>query len=412
MSDAIRLAVEARLPEAVSLLSELIGLETLSGREEPAVRLMADSFARLGYDHALQSIPESIKQDPDYSGVDLNLDYEGRHNIIVRLPGPGGGRSAILQTHLDVVPATDWKEAFSPRIDGDAVYGRGACDCKGQAATLWLVLAAIKDVGMRLAGDVTVQFVIEEEIGGNGALAAILAGDRADAAVILEPTSLNVHPACRGALWFRITLQGHSVHMGRKQVGVSAFEKAVHVFNALEAYEQRLVEESRGQPLFEKYENPVQVNVGVVRAGEWPSMVPGDCEIEGGVGFLPNKPMRAVQEELRSLLAESDDPWITRHSRIEFPKLHNDAYAIDPAHPSVQTLASACRAEGLESEVCGWNVSCDARLYALRGKMPAVVFGPGDVSDAHSDHEQICGSDMAKAASTLAGFLIDWCGVA
>jgi acetylornithine deacetylase len=276
--------------------------------------------------------------------------------------------------------------------------------------TIWLALAALEDAGIRLRGAVTAQFVIEEELGGNGALAAIIAGDRADAAIILEPTLLQIHPACRGACWFRIRMHGRSVHMGRKHAGVSAFEKSMPLFAALEAYERRLVEESRGQPLFARYDAPVQVNVGVVHAGEWPSMVPGNCEIEGAVGFLPNRTMRSVQDDLREMLAGVGDPWIDANARLDFPKLHNDAYAIDPRHPAVLTLAQACAEMGLQSEVFGWNVSCDARLYALRGGMPAIVFGPGDIGDAHSAHEKIRVDDIARGAEALARWLVGWCG--
>src|SRR5262249_18321367 len=155
----------------------------------------------------------------------------------------------------------------------------------------------------------------------------------------------------------------------RKEHGVSAFEQAVKIFHDLEAYERRIIDESKGVPLFERYERPVQVNVGTARAGEWPSMVPGECEIEGGVGFLPNKPMRQVQDELEQLLRQSEDTWIRDHATVDFPKLHNDAFAGDPQHPFVTGLAGACRETGIPSEIFGWNVSCDARLYALRAGM-------------------------------------------
>jgi acetylornithine deacetylase len=139
-------------------------------------------------------------------------------------------------------------------------------------------------------------------------------------------------------------------------------------------------------------------------------MAPGTCLVEGGVGFLPNKPMASVQEDLRTLIRETGDPWLAAHTALDFPKLHNDAYRIDPAHPAVTTLAAACREAGLPSEVFGWNVSCDARLYALRGGMPAIVFGPGSVADAHSSHEQIRIDDIRDAAFALAAWLTEWCG--
>jgi acetylornithine deacetylase len=403
-------AVVFHLPEAISLLSDLITIPSLSGDEEAAIQRMAAAFEGRGFTPELQPLPSEMRADPDYSFPEANLDYAGRHNLLVRLPGTGDGRTAILQTHLDVVPAGEWNSAFTPEVRNGIVFGRGACDCKGQAATLWLALAALRTMGVKLKGDVLAQLVVEEEIGGNGALAAILAGDRADAAVILEPTSMQVHPACRGACWFRYVVTGRAVHMGRRHEGVNAFEKAMILCQSLLDYEVRLIEESRGQPLFERYAHPVQVNIGVVRAGEWPSMAPGTCVIEGGVGFLPNKPMASVQEDLKHLITDSDDPWLAANTVLDFPKLHNDSYQIDPAHPAVTSLAYSCQAAGIESEVFGWNVSCDARLYAKRGGMPAIVFGPGNVADAHSDHEQIRIDDIRDAALTLALWLTNWCG--
>ncbi len=413
---AVSKAVAALLPKARQLLCDLIAIPSLSGQEEPAVERMARAFREFNGTSGsveLQQLDPAMKSDPDYSFLEANLDYTGRHNLLVRLPGRGranGGRSAILQTHLDVVPGGEWADAFNPIVRDGKVFGRGACDCKGQAATLWLTLESMRRACISLNGNVLAQFVVEEEIGGNGALAAILTGDRADVAVILEPTSMQIHPACRGACWFRYVITGKAIHMGRRHDGINAFEKAMKLCNALLEYETRLIGESRNQPLFERYEHPVQVNIGVVRAGEWPSMVPGTCLVEGGVGFLPNKPMPQVQEDIRRLIIDSNDPWLIENTILDFPKLHNDAYRSDPNYPAVTALKHACASVGLDSEVFGWNVSCDARLYAIRGGMPAIVFGPGQVADAHSDHEQICISDMGRAAEALAFWLIGWCG--
>jgi len=371
---------------------------------------MAAAFEDVGRAE-LQNLSAEMKSDPDYSFIEAGIDYADRHNLLVRMDGSGAGRSAILQTHLDVVPAGDWTQAFAPRVEDGIVFGRGACDCKRQAATLWLALTALHNSGIKLKGDVLAQFVVEEEIGGNGALAAILAGDRADAALILEPTSVQIHPACRGACWFRYTVAGRAVHMGRRREGVNAFEKAMKLCSALLDYESNLITASRNQPLFERYEHPVQVNIGVVRAGDWPSMVPDSCVVEGGVGFLPNKPMREVMDDLWQLVLDSGDTWLIENTKLDFPKLHNDAYRMDPNHPAVLSLANACKLSGLKSEVFGWNVSCDARLYALRGGIPAIVFGPGDIAHAHSNHEQICMDDIGRAAVAIARWLMDWCGV-
>jgi acetylornithine deacetylase len=153
----------------------------------------------------------------------------------------------------------------------------------------------------------------------------------------------------------------------------------------------------------------VQLNVGIVRAGDWPSTVPGECLLEGGVGFLPNKRLADVKRELEEALRAEADEWTREHFQLDFPKLHNDAYQTDPAHPFVQATAAACAEAGLKSEVFGWNVSCDARLYHHRGKMPTVVFGPGQISQAHATGEWIDVRQMGEAATAMALLVARWC---
>jgi acetylornithine deacetylase len=404
-------AVEARAAEARDLLLDLIRIPSVAGNEAPAAELVIERCRNLGVDIETPPIPADLDQDPDYTFADQELNYAGRYNVVAHRRGAGGGHSIILQSHLDVVPAQSWDQAFEPRVDGDLVIGRGAADAKGQVIAILLALQALEDADLRLRGDVQAQFVIEEEVGGNGALALIVQGYRADAAVIAEATNLQIHPANRGAIWFRLRVTGKSVHMGRAHEGVNAIEKAAALFPALREYEQRIVEESARQPLFERYDRPVQVNLGMIRGGDWPSTVPAEAVLEGGVGFLPNKRMDDIKAELREVIEAAADEWTRAHYELDFPKLHNDAYADDPKHPAVIALADACREVGLPAEVFGWNVSCDARLYHHRGRMPTMVFGPGTIADAHADGEKIDFRQVVQAAQGMALMCVKWCGV-
>jgi acetylornithine deacetylase len=413
MIEEIERAVDRRLPEAVELLRQLIRFPSVSGEEQAVVEFLRDCCLRSSLEARVVPIPESIKSDEDYSHGDRELSYAGRGNLVLGIEGTGGGRSIILQSHLDVVPADpQWQEAFDGRLDGDWVHGRGAVDAKGQCVTILLGLLALRDAGVKLKGNIEAQFVIEEEIGGNGALALIQAGHRAEAALIVEGTNLQIHPANRGALWFRAKVTGKSVHMGRIREGVSAIAQAMELIAILRGYEQRLIAESKGQELFARYQQPVQLNVGMMRAGDWPATVPGEAVLEGGIGFLPDKAIADLKRELREVVEQQAGPWLKEHCEIDFPKLHNDAYQTSPEHPFVGALAAACHQAGLSSEVFGWNVSCDARLYHHRGGMPTVVFGPGDIAQAHSTHEKFDTRDSAKAATAIAALLANWCGVA
>jgi acetylornithine deacetylase len=308
-----------------------------------------------------------------------------------------------------VVPA-DWAEAFEPRLEGDVLYGRGACDDKGPVVAWLLALRALDHFGIQLSGDLETHLVIEEEVGGNGALALVVGGRRADGVVVLEPSELNIHPAGRGALWFRIDIEGRSTHMAYILEGVNAAKEAFKVIQALERYEQHLIEDSRGNPMFERYEQPVMVNVGMVQSGDWPATVPAQATIEGGVGFLPNRNLEKVRGEIAGAILDGTGDWVRDHHQASFNRLHNEAYQLEADHPLVDALYRGCADAGLEPEVCGMVASCDARLYYHRGDMPPVVFGPGSARHAHSRDEQIVVGDILRAAESLVGLTRHWCG--
>ncbi len=401
--------IQAYRDQAVAWLEDLIRFPSTQGQEAEVQAYCLQRLRELGLQAEYRPIPDSIFDDPEYTHGDNEQSYEGRPNVVGTLGGKKG-RSVILSSHSDVVPAATWDEAFAPSYDGEYVVGRGASDAKGQIVTMWLALAALREAGFEPRGRIEAQIVIEEEPGGNGALALIRQGCRADGVVVMEASSLNVFPANRGAIWFRARTTGRAVHMGRRHEGVNAIEKMMEAIARMLEYEQRLIEASRGHPLFTRYENPVQLCLGTIRADGWPSMVAGECVLEGGVGFLPNKAMAEIKQELLDAVMQTEDKWLREHFELTFPKLHNDAYEIDPRHPLPVTLNQAVRDCGHASEIFGWNVSCDARLYAKIAGLPTVVYGPSDIVQAHSVGECIRVDDMLAAASGLAQFLVRWCG--
>ena len=189
MKDKIAIAVENGAAEAREFLRDMIRFESTPGSEAGVVEFCKGKFAEAGCESELVPIPQDIVNDPEYSLADQPVAYEGRANLVAWRRGTGGGRSVILQAHLDVVPGGDWEDAFVPRDDGDLVIGRGACDAKGHIAAIWLAMGALEEMGSNLKGDVQAQIVIEEEFGGNGALALIRQGYKADAVLILEAAS-------------------------------------------------------------------------------------------------------------------------------------------------------------------------------------------------------------------------------
>ena len=408
--DAVHGVVSGHLARACDFLCELIRFPSTHGEEGAVQEFARRGFTDLGWEPEAIPFPEGLASDPEYTRTDESKPCVGRANLVVRVPGEGSGRSLILNSHTDVVPARDWPEAFSPRVEGDLVVGRGASDAKGNVAVIYLVAAALRELGVRLAGDVELQVVIEEEVGGNGSLALIRQGHRADGVVVLECSDLKLHPANRGVIWFRATVEGKPVHMGKIREGVSAIDKTYELIQVWRRLEGQLIAESADQPLFAMYEQPVQMNVGVMQAGEWPAMVPARSVIEGGFGFLPNRSLADIKRELLAAVEREGSDWLRSHYRLEFPKLHNDAFATPVDHPLVTGMSAVLREAGLDGTPTGWIVSCDARLFAKVGGMPTVVFGAGTLADAHSNRESVRLADIARAAEVLVQFVARWCG--
>ncbi|MBP8954353.1 MAG: ArgE/DapE family deacylase [Armatimonadetes bacterium] len=414
MSDKINVeqlhaAIEADAELARQWLMQMIRYPSTQGHEQEMVAYTKGLLDELGIPAELREIPDSIMDDPLYNHNENECSYAGRHNIVSVQGGERDGRSLIVNTHMDVVPGDDWG-GYDPKWDGEFVTGRGAMDCKGDVVMILLALKALKAQGYEPAGKLEVHLVLEEEPGGNGALSLIRQGVEADACIVCEASDMNVFPANRGAVWFRAKTTGISTHMGRRHEGVNAIEKMMEAIRWMLVYEEELIAQSKGNPLFDRYENPVQVCIGMIHAGQWPSKVPDECVVEGGVGFLPNKTLDQVRAEFEAAIMRTDDEWLKEHFEIAYPKLKKDAYEIDPKHPVVTTMHEAALGAGLKSEVFGWNVSCDAALYAKVAGIPTIVFGPSDIREAHGQGEKVRLADIISASKALAVAIANWCG--
>jgi len=375
----------------------------------PTACRAAQRFAEAGEVERMP-LTNSLRGDEDYSDSVRGIEYEGRSNLRVRVAGQGEGRSLLFNTHLDVVPPSQGQDRpFDPGVRDNRVYGRGACDAKGQVVTLFTALSAAKQLGIKLKGDVLVHLVVEEEVGGNGTLAMVRRGEPADACIVMEPTDLRILSSVRGAVWFRVTCTGRPGHSGSAGETVSALKMAVRTLGILEQYHACLLAASRGIPLFDGFANPMPITFGKFTAGDWPATAPASASLEGVLGFLPNKTRRQVMEEMRKAILEGGGEWLRDHFTLEFMYRH-DAHVLDPAHPLVTGLGACCRDAGASGEVSAMTASCDSWFYNNQLRIPTVVFGPGSLRFAHSNEEQIGLNEIAEAATILVRFLAKWCG--
>ncbi|MHC4401258.1 MAG: M20 family metallopeptidase [Planctomycetota bacterium] len=401
-------AVHRLLPSAEDLLCRLISFPSTSGKEHELMGWAAVEFEKLGVEVRRVPLSDRIKDDEDYSTPIPDIGYDGRFNLRLRLPGRGDGRKLLLNTHTDVVPPSQGQEKPFEAVSADGVvYGRGACDAKGQAAAIWLVLATLLDMGTPLAGDVIAHLVVEEENGGNGTLAMVRNGEEADGCIVMEPTAGKVFTSVRGAVWFRVFCEGKAGHSGRAGETVSALALARKTMDVLEGYHRDLLAASRGIPLFDKYENPMPITFGRLTAGTWPATAPARATLEGVLGLLPNKTRFEVMDEFRAAL-ESGDPQLRDRVRVEFIYRH-DSHVLDPNHPLAEGLVACCRDWGLPAQIDAMTASCDSWFYHNQLGIPTVVYGPGSLAYAHGSEEQIALAEIAEAACALVDFAGRWC---
>ena len=382
---------------------------SLPGAESAVTDLAAEAFARVAEVRRVE-MTNALRDDPDYSDPIPDIDYTGRSNLRAVVAGAGGGRSLLLNTHLDTVPPSQGQpNPYDPVERDGSIWGRGSCDAKGQVATVYLAMAALAELGVTPGGDVIAHLVAEEEVGGNGTLAMCRAGERADGCIVLEPTDCRVLTSIRGAVWYRVTLTGKPGHPGRSGLNRSALDMAIRVIEILRDYHDKLLAESRGDPLFDRYDNPMPLTIGKLHAGNWPATAPGEAVLEGVLGLLPNKTAKQVMTEMTAAIAERGGADIEQNFGIHFMYRH-DSSVVEVDHPLVAEVVAAARSAGVDGTVDAMTASCDACFYNNQLDIPTLVFGGGSLGVAHSNAEHMPIAELARAAEVLAGAIVRWCG--
>jgi len=409
--------VRARREQPVDLLQRLVRVASPSGSEVAVQEVVEDAL--LGCGLAVERCEVTTAQVAPYAEhVGEESKPEGRPNIVGVRAGSGGGRSLLLNGHVDTVgpgdPAIWTHPPFSGVVAGDLLYGRGACDMKGGIATVISALEALDVLGLGLRGDVTVAATVGEEDTGVGALATVLAGYRADAVVVTEPTRLRLVPAQAGSLVFRVTVRGRAVHASARHRGVSAFEKFLPIFEALRKLERER-EAALRHPLYEGVQDKAAINLGVVRAGEWSITVPETLVAEGRVGLLPGEELDASKSMVASRIMEAaeKDPWLREHPpEIEWPGGQSVPVEISVDAPICQAVSRAHeRVTGERPSVEGSAFGADMRFFVHLAGIPCVMYGAGDIGWAHCPDERISITELLTATETIACLLVDWCGV-
>ena len=391
-------------------------------REGDIQRFLAERMHALGATIDLfEPDTEALAKYRGGPGYYEDRDFADRPNLAATVKGSGGGRSLMLAGHIDVVPPGEgWTvDPFAGAVREGFVYGRGAVDMKGGVAAMVMALEAVLASGHRPGGDVMLATVVEEESGGRGSLAFVDRGYKCDAGIMTESTGMTIAPLCRGILWGQLRSKGRSGHIelpqGDWRTGgaVDAIAKARLLLRAFDLLNQDWAL-WRTHPLMAL---PCQILAAQFDAGEYPTAFANQAMITFNAQYLPGERdekllgggiKRMIEEQIAKTAAL--DPWLSLNPpEIEW-LVDADCAEVPADHPFVATMTSALRDAGREPVLEGIGFHTDMGWYVNTGTA-MVNFGPGDPRAAHQPDERLAEGELLAAAKTIAGAIMDWCGV-
>ena len=365
------------------LLRELIALPSVNPAFLPAKHPRAGE----------QRVAEFLAATAAQAGLDVEFQAvsPGRSNLLARLSPRGKVQQRLLLApHLDTVNATD--EQFIPRTRNGRLYGRGACDTKGSVAAMLTALCELAQGRQRPAEtEIVFAGLVDEEQGQAGSRALVSRGFTADMAIVGEPTRSQVVTAHKGTLWLCLETHGKSAHGSWPELGRNAVHEMARVVDLLETdYAAQL--KRRRHPLL----GSATVSVGAICGGSQANIVPDRCSILIDRRTLPGETAAGVRREILQVL---------RRKRLTV------GFAKDPlppclpleTDPRLPLVTRFLKTVGQRKPV-GVRYFCDASVLG-HGGIPSVVFGPGDIAQAHTADEWISLVELERGKGLLLRFL-------
>jgi acetylornithine deacetylase len=323
-----------------------------------------------------------------------------RPNVIGVVKGSGRGRSLMFNGHLDVVGVEGMTHPPFEGVHSEGrLYGRGACDMKGGVAAMCAAAARLKGT---LKGDVIVAGVIDEEWQSIGTSALVAAGHRADAAIVTEPTNLRVMPAHKGFVWIEVRMRGRAAHGSRWDIGVDAIRHAGLLLAELDRVDSedlpRHTHALLGRP---------SLHAAFIEGGLGLSTYPDRCVLRLERRTIPGESMSDVRREIDGACDRVRAQRTAFDAEVEllFSQPPSD---VDVNAPIVSALTATLKKRGLPTAPVGMSAWTDAALLNAAG-IPAICFGPGDMSLAHAAAEYIEVSEIEAATEILVDLAREWC---
>jgi acetylornithine deacetylase len=412
-------AIAAEAGAMESLVTDLVRTPTTRGNEASGQEVMRDAFGELGLHQVdVRMDPDMLRAHPGHSP--FSWDVSDKANVVATwrpgdAPGPPG-RSLILNGHIDVVsaePLDRWSvPPFAGVREGNWLYGRGAADMKCGLAAVVGAVRGLRSLGLVPRAPVILESVVEEECTGNGTLQCVLAGFAADGAIVAEPFGAAITTSQVGVLWFDVHVPGVSGHAAEEAMRVNAIERSFVITRALRGLEDELNADPPSP--YDRFAHPISLNVGVIRGGDWPSTVPGECVTSYRIAQYPGEPLRTVQDRIEAVVADAaarQDGAAPLAPRVRYEGFRSEGYALSEDSPLVETLTAAfARQSGASPALVATTGVTDAGILGLYGNTPAVCFGPY-AEQAHGVDERVYLPSVVQTAQVMGLFVRDWCGL-
>ena len=411
-------AVDNLQRDMVELAMTLVRYPTLNGDEAGAQGFMEGIFRGMGLKTERFEVRDAdLKDLPGYSP---SVGQWERHDNVVAIHRPvkASGRSLILNGHIDVVPIGAeelWsRPPFDPVVRDGRLYGRGSGDMKAGIAAYVTAFRALKSIDLQPAAPVFMQSVVEEECTGNGALACLHRGYKADAAIIPEPFGHSILKAQVGVMWLSVEVFGKPAHVLNASQGINAIEAAFALWHGLQSLEAEWNKPGNRHPAFAHLEHPIRFNLGKINGGEWASSVPTRCVMELRCGFYPGVPAVQARAAIEAHLAETvtSDPALAGIThRVRYAGFQAEGFVLDGTAPLLTALAAAH--SQVMNDSPDWfasSATTDARAFNLYGSIPATCYGP-EAQNIHGIDESVSIESTLRVAQVLALFMARWCGV-
>jgi len=409
--------IESLADDIIDFTCRLVKEPSILGNEASAVDLMKKELEKLSFSPVLVPIDQSLLADhPGFAKVPWT--YENKNNVVaVRPPDGNSGRSVIFNGHLDVVdpePVSFWdSDPFEPVIKNGRIFGRGAGDMKSGVAAMTYAVHAVEKAGFGFQAPVTIEAVIEEECCGNGALACMAAGYDADAVLIPEPFGPTILTNQLGVLWFKVTVEGKPVHVLEAPAGTNSIEKTFLIIQALRKLEDEL-NQLRVPEAYQNILHPINLNIGILNGGNWPSTVPAKAEMHCRLAYFPGIAYKEICQKINETIqaVQTDDPWLSENPpTVEFYGFRSDGHMVPRDKEAFNTLNDCHRMlTGQNAEEYIATCTTDLRAFHFFGKGQCTCFGPSG-GNYHGANEWVDIKSIFHTAKTYALFAARWCGL-